>query len=128
MYRVAGGRSAGHSILYRTSVFDLNSYGHVDLTPHDKWGLRTVEYALFQHKKTGKLVDHFNTHFCVCTDQVTQCCGQDGQFQSALEVQDVMQQHRRSGSVLLFTGDLNVQDGYENSKAIKYLKVCRNSE
>ena len=73
-------------------------------------------------------MDHFNTHFCVCTDQVTQCCGQEGQFQSALEVQAVIQQHRRPDSMLIFTGDLNVQDGYENSKAIKYLKVCRDSK
>ena len=41
----------------------------MDLTPHDKYGVRSVEYAHFTHKASGTLVDHFNTHFCVCTDQ-----------------------------------------------------------
>ena len=68
-FSVAGGAKDGHTIIYKTSVFDLNDFGVVDLTPHDKYGVRSVEYALFTHKASGKLVDHFNTHFCVCTDQ-----------------------------------------------------------
>ena len=92
----------------------------MDLTPQDKYGQRTVEYALFTHKASGLLVDHFNTHFCVCTDGA--CCGQESQYQSAVEVQDAMELFRRPGSQLIFTGDLNVQDGYEQSKAVVYLK------
>ena len=45
---------------------------------------------------------------------VTQCCGQDGQFQSAIEVEAVMLQYHRSDAQLIFTGDLNVQNGCEN--------------
>ena len=47
----------------------MTDSGVVDLTPHDKYGVRSVEYAHFTHKASGTLVDHFNTHFCVCTDQ-----------------------------------------------------------
>ena len=119
---MSGGSSAGHSIIYKNTVFDLNDSGYMDLTPMDKYGQRTVEYALFTHKATGQLVDHFNTHFCVCTDTVTTCCGQEGQYQSAVEVENAMELYRRPGSQLIFTGDLNVQDGYEQSKAILYLK------
>ena len=119
---VSGGGSAGHSIIYKNTVFDLNDSGYMDLTPEDKYGQRTVEYALFTHKASGQPVDHFNTHFCVCSDTVTTCCGQEGQYQSAVEVQNAMELYRRPGSQLIFTGDLNVQDGYEQSKAILYLK------
>ena len=45
---------------------------------------------------------------------VTQCCGQDGQFKSAIEVEAVMLQYHRSEAQLIFTGDLNVQDGCEH--------------
>ena len=50
------------------------------------------------------------------------CCGQEAQFQSALEVQALMEVKRRPGSLLIFTGDLNVEDGFEKSKTILYLK------
>ena len=50
---------------------------------------------------------------------VTQCCGQEGQFQSAIEVEAVINERHRSGSLIFFTGDLNVQDGLENSKTIR---------
>ena len=66
-------------------------------------------------------IDHFNTHFCVCADD-RRCCGQEAQYQSAKESEDIMAQHKREGSVVIFTGDFNVQDGYENSKAIRHLK------
>merc|ERR1711997_816048 len=121
-YSVSGGRSQGHSIMYRNSIFELNDFGYVNLGPHDKWGQRSVEYALLTHKSTGKQIDHFNTHFCVCTDTISDCCGQEGQYQSAKEVQAAMELYRRPGSQMILTGDLNVFDGFEYSKAIKYLK------
>jgi len=120
-YAVAGdGYSAGHAILYRTSVFDLVKSGNMQLQDQDKWGIRTVEYAQLNHKATGRMVDHFNTHFCVCTEG--QCCGQDPGLRSAHTVESFMQTNRRSGSLMMFTGDLNVFDGFENHNAIKYLK------
>ena len=73
---------------------------HKSRTP-DKWGQRSVEYALLTHKTTGKKIDHFNTHFCVCTDTISDCCGQEGQYQSAKEVQAAMDLHRRPGLFVL---------------------------
>ena len=119
-YASTGG-AGGHNIIYRTSSMDLNGYGYVDLTPNDKWGIRSVEWAQFTHRATGTLVDHFNTHFCVCADD-GRCCGQEAQYQSAKEVEQVIVEHRRVGSLIVLTGDLNVQDGYEYSKAVRYLK------
>ena len=49
-YKVAG-ISASHAILYRSSDFDMNGYGVENLTPQDKYGLRTVEYAYLTHKR-----------------------------------------------------------------------------
>ena len=60
-----------------------------------------MEYALFTHKLTGKQIDHFNTHFCVCTDTISMCCGQDGQYQSAKEVQAAMELYHRPGNFTL---------------------------
>ena len=82
-------------------MFDLNDSGYINLGPHDKWGQRSVEYALLTHKTTGKKIDHFNTHFCVCTDTISDCCGQEGQYQSAKEVEAAMDLHRRTGLFVL---------------------------
>ena len=119
-YVVADGYSAGHAILYRTSVFDLVKSGNERLIDQDKWGERTVEFAQLLHKQSGRMVDHFNTHFCVCTEG--QCCGQDPGLRSAHTVESFMERNRSPGSLLMFTGDLNVFDGFENHNAIKYLK------
>ena len=101
IFSVSGGKSQGHAILYKKSLFDLNDSGYINLGPHDKWGQRSVEYALLTHKTTGKKIDHFNTHFCVCTDTISDCCGQEGQYQSAKEVQAAMDLHRRPGLFVL---------------------------
>ena len=42
------------------------------------------------------------------------CCGQNGQYKSAIEVEDVIKQKHRHGAAITLTGDLNVQDGCEN--------------
>jgi len=121
-YAVApDGYSAGHAILYRTSLFDLAGSGYENIAEHDKWGQRTVEYAQLIHKPSGRLVDHFNTHFCVCEETGT-CCGETPGLNSAHTVEDTMEKYRRPGSLLILTGDLNVFDGFENHSAIKYLK------
>ena len=118
-YAVAG-YSAGHAILYRTTVFDLISSGHENIHEQDQWGQRTVEYAQLNHKTTGKMVDHFNTHFCVCSDSDL--------VKSAHTVEETMQKHRRPGSLLILTGDLNVFHGYENSETIQYFKGNLNGD
>ena len=112
--------SAGHAIIYRTSIFDLVKSGNTRLSPEDKWGTRTVEYAQLNHKTSGRKVDIFNTHWCVCTEG--QCCGETPGYTSAQEVESYMSEIRRPGSLLLFTGDLNVFSGFENHRAIRYLK------
>ena len=70
-------------------------------------------------EKKPKIISHnfFEKHFLD-----NSCCGQEAQFQSALEVQALMEVKRRPGSLLIFTGDLNVEDGFEKSKTILYLK------
>ena len=120
-YMVAGGLSGEHAILYRSSVFDLEGYGDENIEEHDKWGQRTVEFAQLTHKKSGSLVDHFNTHFCTCDDE-GQCCGEEYAYGSAKTVEAVIERYRRTGSKVVLTGDLNVFGGFENHKAIKYFK------
>merc|ERR1719431_902680 len=114
-YMVAGGAgSAGHAILYRSSVFSLDGTGVAPLFEEDQWGPRTVEWVQLTHRLSGQQVDHFNTHLCVCNaDQL---------LGSATTILDVMTNNRRPGSRILLTGDFNVFDGFENSKAIKFLK------
>ena len=51
--------------MYRNSIFELNDSGYVNLGPHDKWGQRSVEYALLTHKSTGKQIDHFNRNIII---------------------------------------------------------------
>ena len=117
----AAGEANGHTIIYRTSVLALNDYGNVNISPNDMYGVRSVEWAQFTHVATGTPIDHFNTHFCVCAGD-GRCCGQEAQYQSAKEAEEIIVAHKREGSLIVFTGDFNVQDGYENSKAIRHLK------
>ena len=122
-YAVAhGGYSAGHAILYRTSVFDYVKSGKQTLTYQDYWGERTVEYAQLIHKASGRNVDHFNTHFCVYTKRDGKCGGTTPGLTSAHEVESFMTKNRRPGSLMLLTGDFNAFNGFENHPAIKYLK------
>jgi len=113
-YAVAGAASAGHSIIYRTSVFTFEGQGTAGLNEADQWGPRTVEYAHFTHKLSGRQVDFFNTHLCLCNG--------DQLLGSAMTITDTMMQHRRPGSRVFLTGDFNCDDGYENSKPVRYLK------
>ena len=101
--------------MYKESLFDLNDFGSVNL-----WTTRSVEYALFTHKLTGKQIDHFNTHFAHS--------GQDGQYQSAKEVQAAMELYHRSGaftliivSVWLLSFHLNF--GFYFQRSISILKI-----
>jgi len=113
-YKVAGSSSAGHAIIYRESALTFEEWNTAELYEQDEWGLRTVEWAKFTHKGTGMLVDHFNTHLCVCNG--------DQLLGSAKTIADTIAANRRPGSILILTGDFNVMsDGYENSKAIRYL-------
>jgi len=113
-YKVAGETSAGHAILYRESALTLEEWSIAELEQTDQWGLRMVEWAKFTHKATGRQVDHFNTHLCVC----------DGWelLGSAKTIAATILANRRPGSILILTGDFNVMsDDYENSKAVRYL-------
>jgi len=110
-YEVAGS-SAGHGILYKSSVMHFEDYGQENIHEQDQWGPRTVEFAHFTHT-SGKKVDHFNTHLCVCSE--------GDLLKSARTLADVIQRHRRPGSKVVLTGDFNVFGGFENSQAIRYL-------
>jgi len=113
-YAIAGSATAGHSIIYRTSVFDFEGHGVVNLNEMDVYGLRTVEYAHFTHKMSGVKVDHFNTHLCLCNG--------DQLLGSAKTIAQAMEEHRKPGSRVILTGDFNCDDGFENSKPVLYFK------
>jgi len=112
-YRVAGTSSAGHSIIYRDSVLQFEGWGVENLAEQDQWGQRTVEWAKFTHKISGRQVDHFNTHLCVCDANKL--------LLSVKTIASKIASIGRPGSLKLLTGDFNVFDGYEHSKAIQYL-------
>merc|ERR1719233_2046358 len=90
--------------------------GHevVDLHEQDQWGLRTVEYAHFTHRLSGRKVDHFNTHLCLCNG--------DQLLGSAKTIAEAIQQNRVPGSRVILTGDFNCDDGWEDSKPVRYFK------
>merc|ERR1712215_462565 len=111
---VAGQSTAGHAVFYKTSVFTFDGQGVVNLNEQDQYGLRTVEYAHFTHIASGRLVDHFNTHLCLCNG--------DQLLGSAKTIADAIQQHRKPGSRIILTGDFNCDDGWENSKPVRYFK------
>jgi len=113
-YTVAGSSNAGHAILYKTSVFTFEGHGYVQLNEMDQFGPRTVEYAHLTHRLSGRQVDFFNTHLCLCNGE--QLLG------SAVTIEETMAQHRRPGSRIMLTGDFNCDDGYENSKPVLYFK------
>ena len=102
-----------HGIIYRTSVLTLEAFGLEKIYEQDQWGQRYVTWAQFRHS-SGAMVDHFNTHLCVC-DEVTL-------LKSAQRLAEVVATHRRPGSTALLTGDLNVFGGFENSQAVRFLK------
>jgi len=113
-YAVAGEATAGHAVIYRKSVFTYEGHGVVNLHEQDQWGPRTVEYAQFTHKLSGRKVDHFNTHLCLCNG--------DQLLGSAKTIADAMQNNRTPGSRVILTGDFNCDDGFENSKPVRYFK------
>ena len=104
----------GHAIFYKSSELRLDSHGLQNISPQDKWGQRSVEWAQLTHYKSGRKIDFFNTHWCVC--------GSGQLLQSAKETLGIINSKRRSGSTVILTGDLNVFPGFENSEAVKYLK------
>ena len=69
----------------------------------------------------GKLLN-FHTGQTIFQFSDSRCCGQDAQFQSAKEVEAFIKDKHRHGAMIILTGDLNVQDGYEKSRAVRYFK------
>jgi len=128
-YAVAGPANAGNAIFFRTSVFNLEAHGFVKLnemdhivTPNLKTQFNdhhslisgTVAFARFNHVSSGRIVDVFNTHLCLCDEELL--------LASAKVVIDTIFKHRRPGSRIILTGDFNCEDGWENSKPVKYFK------
>ena len=72
---------------------------------------RTVEYAHFTHRLSGRKVDHFNTHLCLCNG--------DQLLGSAKTIAEAIQQNRVPGSRVILTGDFNCDDGWEDSKPVR---------
>ena len=68
-----------------------------------------MEYVHFTHKLSGREVDYFNTHLCLCND--------DQLLGSAVTIADTIAAHRRPGSRIILTGDFNC-DG-EQSKPVR---------
>jgi len=111
--QVAGSSSAGHAIIYRESALTFEEWDIAELNEQDEWGLRTVEWAKFTHKGTGMMVDHFNTHLCVCNG--------DQLLGSAKTIADTIAANRRSSA--LRTKSCSTQHlGFYNPQA--WLNPC----
>ena len=65
-YTVAPSRSRGKVILYKNSVLTLNSYGTRQYSQWGRYHPRSMDWALFTVRSTGKKIDFFNAHWCVC--------------------------------------------------------------
>ena len=68
-----------------------------------------MEYVHLTHKLSGREVDYFNTHLCLCND--------DQLLGSAVTIADTIAAQRRPGSRIILTGDFNC-DG-EQSKPVR---------
>ena len=79
---------------------------------------RTVEYAHLTHKLSGREVDYFNTHLCLCNG--------DQLLGSAVTIADTIAAHRRAGSRIILTGDFNCDDGGEQSKPVRSVNTNLN--
>jgi len=112
-YAVVDDGFGSHAIIYRTSQLTLQNAGKELIYEKDQWGDRWVTWSQFVHT-SGRLVDHFNTHLCVCDEGTL--------YKSAQRLAEVMAMYRRPNSVAILTGDLNVFGGFENSQAIRFLK------
>jgi len=112
-YGVVDDGFGSHAIIYKESALTLQGFGLEQIWEEDQWGARYVTWSQFVHS-SGKLVDHFNTHLCVCS--------QSDLGKSARRLGEVMAAHRRPNSVAILTGDFNVFDGTENSEALRYLR------
>ena len=75
---------------------------------------RTVEWVHLTHKLSGREVDYFNTHLCLCNG--------DQLLGSAVTIADTIAAHRRPGSRIILTGDFNCDDGWEQSKPVRSAK------
>ena len=97
--------------MYKSSVLSVNSHGTRQYSQWGKYHPRTLDWALFTHRSTGRKVDFYNAHWCVC----------DGNklLQSARETVTWINQTKRSGSKVILTGDMNAD---EHSAAIRHLK------
>ena len=74
-----------------------------------------MEYAHLTHKLSGREVDYFNTHLCLCND--------DQLLGSAVTIADTIAAHRRPGSRIILTGDFNC-DG-EQSKPVRSVRLFK---
>lgn len=113
-FRVAV-ETAGHGIMYRSSVLSKKKSGTFKLNEQDQWGERRVGWAKFQHKASGEEFIHFNTHWCVCDETSL--------FRTSQTVADNIKRISQEEGNLPFvlTGDFNVFSGCQNSKAIRFL-------
>ena len=53
-------------IFYKRSQVRLDGHGNQNISPKDQWGQRSVDFAFLTHLKSGRKIDVFNTHWCVC--------------------------------------------------------------
>lgn len=113
-YGYSPSKKDGHVIFFKHSKVKLDGHGNQNISPKDQWGQRSVDFAHFTDLKSGKKIDVFNTHWCVC--------GAPDLLRSAQETLAIINSKRRHGSTVILTGDLNVFPGFENTDAVKYLK------
>jgi endonuclease/exonuclease/phosphatase family metal-dependent hydrolase len=113
-YALAGAEQHGVAIFYDADTWELLADGIANLNEMDQWGQRIVRWGYFQHRGLGDRLYVFDTHWCVCS--AAQLRG------SAATVVAQIQARADQGAPVVFTGDLNVFEGFEGSEAVRYLK------
>ncbi len=113
-YALSGPEQHGVAIFYRADRWDLADSGVVLLDEMDEWGQRILRWGRFTHRESGRGLYIYTSHWCVCSE--SQLLG------SAMTVAASIATREHANEPVVFTGDLNVFEGFEDSAAIRYLK------
>ena len=111
-WQAAPYKTKGKVILYKNSVVTYTGGSTRQYSQYGQYHPRTLDWAQFTHRSTGKKIDFYNAHWCVC----------DGNklLTTARETVNWINGSKRSGSTVILTGDMNAA---ENSAAINHLKA-----
>jgi len=113
-YDTFGDEKEGVSIFYKNATWKAENWGYLNLPGRDQWGQRVLRYNIFRHIVSGKHIVFFTTHWCVCSD--------DTLLGTARFTADALAHIVPAGYGAILTGDLNVFQKFEKSKAVLFMK------